>query len=298
MRTLIVLLLLLAGCSPARPTTSPDHEHHVTSGGIERTYRVHVPAGASGRLPVVVLLHGGGGDGEQVARQTGMSAAADRAGFAVVYPDGTGRTALLSWNAGRCCAYAQREHVDDVAFLSTVLDEVLAGYPVDPTRVFVTGMSNGAMMAYRLGCERSDRIAAIAPVSGALNVDPCTPTRPLSVLAIHGTADEAVPYQGGTPIRQPTGTDPWVNTSVADSIGFWARHDHCAGRPEDTRTGAVTVTRQVGCADDRQVVLYTVDGGGHAWPGGTTTRTGADPAPPLPIATDVVLDFFAHVPGR
>jgi polyhydroxybutyrate depolymerase len=296
---ILILVLVLAGCAPAADigTTAADGERTVTIAGRQRSYRVHVPSGATGRLPVVFVLHGGGGNGEQVDRQTGMSAAADRARFIAVFPNGSGRTSLLTWNAGRCCAYARREGVDDVAFLSAVLDEVLANSPADPGRVFVTGMSNGAMMAYRLACERSDRFAGIAPVAGALNVEPCQPAKPVSVLAVHGTADASVPYAGGPPV-QPVAGESWINASVEDSVGFWAEHDRCGETPQQNRTGAVTVRTYAGCAAGTSVVLYTVDGGGHAWPGGTANRPGAAPAPPEPRATSVILDFFARLPAR
>ncbi|GAA3852954.1 PHB depolymerase family esterase [Saccharothrix violaceirubra] len=289
---LVVAALVLGGCSTA---SGAEDVRTLTVDGRERTYRVHVPRGE--RLPVVLVLHGGGGDGAQVAAQTGMSAAADAAGYVAVYPDGTGRTSLLTWNAGRCCAYARDEGVDDVRFLSAVLDDVIARYPVDPARVFATGMSNGAMMAYRLGCELSDRIAAVAPVAGALNVDPCRPARPVSVLAVNGTADQSVPYAGGPPSRPVPGAGTWDNRSVADSIGFWTGHDACPA-PTRQRDDDVEVTTWSGCADGSRVALYTVEGGTHAWPGGTRTRSGGDPVPPRPDTSRVVLDFFSGVPGR
>jgi polyhydroxybutyrate depolymerase len=300
----VLATLLTGGCAP-RETTAPattgaarDDEHTLTVDGRERGYRVRVPPGATGRLPVVVVLHGGGGNGEQVDQQTGMSQAAARAGFITVFPNGSGRTALLTWNAGRCCAYAQREDVDDVAFLSAMLDRVLTDYPADPARVFATGMSNGAMMSYRLACAMSDRFAGIAPVAGALNVDPCRPARPVSVLAIHGTADQNVPYGGGPPTRSVAGVEPWINTSVEESVGFWVAHDRCDRTPQQSRTEQVTVRTYAGCADGTTVQLCTVDGGGHAWPGGATPRAQADPVPPAPNATTVILEFFAHLPPR
>jgi polyhydroxybutyrate depolymerase len=282
----LLTVLLLTGCS-STDSRATGGEHTLTVDGRERSYRVHVPEEATGRLPMVLVLHGGGGNGEQVARQTRMSAAADEAGFVAVYPNGTGRTSLLSWNAGNCCSYAHREGVDDVAFMSTLLDEVLAEYPVDPARVYATGMSNGAMMSYRLACELSDRIAGIAPVAGALNVTPCTPSGPVAVLAVHGTADQAVPYDGGPPTRTMPGNETWTNTSVADSIGFWAAHNGCQP-PTERRDGPVTVATYDGC----DVVLYTVEDGGHTWPGGEQPRSAADPSPPKPDTTRVVLDFF------
>ncbi|OLF13632.1 extracellular catalytic domain type 1 short-chain-length polyhydroxyalkanoate depolymerase [Actinophytocola xanthii] len=299
MRNLVAVLvtaLLAAGCSGApAPRQAAADEHMLTVDGRERGYLLHVPPGAEGRLPVLLVLHGGGGNARQVAGQTGLSDLADEAGFLVVYPNGSGRTSLLTWNAGACCGYAQRQGIDDVAFLSALLDEVLADQLADPERVFVTGMSNGAMMSYRLACELSDRITGIAPVAGALNVTPCRPTRPVSVLAVHGTADELVPYDGGPPAQPAPGNESWVNASVADSVGFWVDHDGCR-RPATERTeGAVTTATYAGCAEGSEVVLHTVAGGGHAWPGGRRSRSEADPVPPEPDASRLVAEFVTRV---
>jgi polyhydroxybutyrate depolymerase len=287
---LVLLCAVLAGCSPGAGSTTPGVDT-LTVDDRERHYRVRVPERVDGKLPVVLVLHGAGGNGRQVEQQTGMSVAADEAGFIAVYPEGSGRTSLLTWNAGNCCGYALREDVDEVAFVSALLDEVLADYPADPSRVYVTGMSNGAMLAYRLACELSDRIAGIAPVAGALNVTPCRPTRSVPVLAIHGAADEVVPYEGGPPTRRLPGGETWVNTSVADSVGFWAEHNECTGIPAVTEADSVTVTDYGPC----HVVLYTIKDGGHAWPGGTQPRSAADRVPPTPDATRVILNFFATV---
>jgi polyhydroxybutyrate depolymerase len=300
MRLCLAIVLLVAACSScttglSRTTAAPSgDERSITVDGRERTYRVRVPEGADGPLPVLFVLHGGGGNGEQVERQTGLTEAAAGAGFIAVYPDGTGRTSLLTWNSGNCCGYARSEDVDDVAFVSAVLDEVLADFPADAARVYATGMSNGGMMSYRLACELSDRIAAVAVVAGALNVA-CEPREPVSVLAIHGTADQHVRYEGG-PTR--AGVEQRTDASVADSVGFWTSHDECPAPPQENRDGAVTVTSHGPCSAGTRVTLYSVDGGGHAWPGGERNRPGADPAPPEPDATAVIVDFFEHVPAR
>jgi polyhydroxybutyrate depolymerase len=295
---ILVCALAFAGCQRARHSdaarASGTVERSVTVDGVERAYRVHVPARLTRPAPLVVVLHGGGGNGSQVEQQTGFTTTADREGFVVAYPDGSGRTRLRTWNAGTCCAYARDQRVDDVSFTRAMLDAVATEFPVDPARIHVTGFSNGAMMAYRLGCELTDRIAAIAPVSGALNTEPCTPSRPLSVLHIHGTADQHVPITGGPPLRDVPGTPPWQNTSLAYAMDFWAQHDGCPAPATKTSQGSVTTTALGPCASGTEVVQVVVDSGGHAWPGGTNSRDAADDPPPAPDANAVIWAFFAR----
>lgn len=294
----LVCALTVAGCQqPHRAGPAPASgtvERTVNVDGVTRTYRVHVPGGLADRAPLVVVLHGGGGNGAQVEQQTGFSTTADQQGFLVAYPNGSGRTRLLTWNAGTCCGYARDQRVDDVRFIHTMLDALAAEFRVDPGRVHVTGFSNGAMMAYRLGCELTDRITAIAPVSGALNTESCTPSRPLSVLHIHGDADQNVPIAGGPPLRDVPGTPPWQNTSRAYANGFWARHNACPGPPAETRRGSVRTTTHAPCADGTEVAQIVIDGGGHAWPGGIHHRAAADEPPPAPDATAVIWAFFTR----
>ena len=243
----------------------------------------------------MIVLHGGGGNARNAIEQTGMSEQADRSGFLAVYPDGTGRLprTMLTWNSGTCCGYAMDQQVDDVAFVAKLIDQLEGQYAGDPRRIFVTGMSNGAMMSYRLACELADRIAAIAPVAGAMGID-CHPSAPISVVAFHGTADQHVPYQGGTPQIQAD-PHPRHDPPVADTISFWADHDHC------TRTITQDVsndtTRQVhSCRDGVEVTLYTIDGGQHAWPGGQRGTAGADRPTSTISATQLMWEFFQQHP--
>jgi polyhydroxybutyrate depolymerase len=221
-----------------------------------------------------------------------MDGVADRNGFVVVYPDGSGflRDRLLIWNAGDCCGYAKEQGVDDVAFVWALIDDVTARLRTDPARVFVTGFSNGAMMAYRLGCELADRIAAIAVVSGAMNLDACRPSRPLPVLVMHGTDDGVVPYAGG-----PTpGTGSWINRSVEYAVDFWTAHGACPRAPAESRDGEVVRAVYASCAEGTTVAVYTIEGGRHGWPGGEKAREdAAEPAPLRPDASTVIWEFFS-----
>jgi polyhydroxybutyrate depolymerase len=243
-------------------------------GGQTRTYVVHAPPGLDPHkpAPVVLALHGATMTGPLMAWFSGLNVKADAAGFIVVYPNGTGRRSSYFWNAGTCCGEAAQQNVDDVAFVRAVLDDLVTAYRIDPRRVYVTGMSNGAMMAYRLAAELSDRIAAVAPVAGTMACGECRPTRPVPVLHVHGTEDEFVPFGGG---RGAKSISDVPHRSVADTIATWVRANGCREEPAAVeelpdRTGdstKVTRTTYRGDSAGAEVVLVTVGGGGHTWPG-------------------------------
>jgi len=295
MRLAALLLVLLAA-----PAFGADELRSIAVHGVTRTYRVHLPAGRAPRdaAPLVVVFHGGGGNAANAARMTGMDAESDREGFVVAYPNGTGplREALLTWNAWRCCGRALEENVDDVGFVRALVASLERDYRIDRKRVYATGMSNGAMMAYRAGCELADLFAAIAPVAGALDTDDCRPASRVSVIAFHGTADHHVPFDGGAPTAA-FDRHRRVDNSVAYAIDFWRRRDGCAAQPSRERKGSV-VHDAYACADGTAVELYAVEGQGHAWPGGEKgLRHGNVDAPTTEIsATDLMWDFFSRHP--
>jgi polyhydroxybutyrate depolymerase len=277
-----------AQLAPGDPTQS------FVFAGRERTYIVHLPPAitANQALPLVIALHGGAGNADSTAQMIGMSEAADNAGFIVVYPNGSGRLEdkLLTWNSGNCCGYALDNQVDDVGFVSALIDKMVTTYPIDPKRVYATGISNGGMMSYRLACELSDKIAAIAPVSGAQNVD-CKSARPVSVIAFHGTADQHVLYDGGVPKTQ-LDTHQRVDQSVAFAMSFWAQRDGCAPTPQRDERGNIVHDTFTNCANSTAVEFYTIKGGGHAWPGGKSYFLGDTPTQEI-SATNLMLEFFA-----
>ena len=240
----------------------------------------------------MLVLHGSGGNANEAGRISGMSVKSDAAGFLAVYPEGTGQS--MTFNAGLCCGYAGRTNVDDVSFLRAVVADVSANYTVDPPPVYAAGMSNGAMMAHRLGCEMSDVLAAIAPVTGALEID-CAPAQPVSAIVFHGTADAIVPYNGGRIVNLPWGMDPDYDP-VSTAIRQWATTCGCTGATEEQVSANVTRQVQTGCLDGYGVELYTVINGGHAWPGGEPGWTGGDVPTTEVVATDLILDFFAAHP--
>ena len=165
----------------------------------------------------------------------------------------------MAWSVnGGCCGRPGRENIDDVGFINAVVADVAANVNVDPRRRYATGISNGGMLAYALACN-TDTFAAIGPDS-ATQLDKCAAPHPTSVMHIHGTADRLIPYNGG----QGAGVEHIDGPAVPDLNAFWRNIDGCAP-PASTTDGAIT-TSTAGCPDDRNVVLVSVDGGGHEWP--------------------------------
>ncbi|MDE2482091.1 MAG: polyhydroxybutyrate depolymerase [bacterium] len=231
---------------------------HLTIGGLDRSYRVFRPANLARdrAVPLVVMLHGGFGSAEQAEKDYGWDAAATRHGFVVVYPNGERR----AWNAGTCCGTPQRDGVDDVAFISTVIRTVEAHEHIDPSRIAVTGMSNGAMMAYRMACEANVPLHAIGSVAGTMLV-PCAHPQRLSVVEIHGLADRNVPFAGGT----GEGPGHVVTPPIPGVLARWMRSDACA--PAAQSQSGVVRREYASCADGTSVEMITVANAGHQWPG-------------------------------
>lgn len=256
----------------------------IPSDGIPRTYWLYTPAGLSpdARVPLTVVLHGGMGDGMTYEDWTGFDALADEERFVVAYPDGFGRT----FNARTCCFAAWRANTDDVGYMEALVADVSAQRPIDPDRVYATGHSNGAMLAALLACE-SDTFAAVAPVAGTVG-PPCEQDSPVSVLHIHGTADDNVPYEGGQGSAGYTNT---VHYPVRATVEEWRQRNGC---PAATVVVSGAVMREVsqGCRDNSAVGLYTIEGGGHPWPGapGDSVR-GTSPSQALDASLEV-WNFF------
>lgn len=301
-----VIGVLLIGCrrlagrwaSPTPATLSPGNAiRTLTHDGRERSYLVHVPPGydPTRPTPVVLVFHGGGGNAENARRMTGFDAVADAEGFIVVYPNGTGRQPdrLLTWNGGHCCGYAMEQKVDDMGFVQALLANLETVANVDKRRIYATGMSNGAIMSYRLACELSDVIAAIGPVAATQNIDECAPSRPVPVLHIHGDADRHAPYEGGVGEESLVGVH---FESVETTIEFWVRHNGCGPTPKVTQSGDLRHTVYSGCRQDAAVELYTIIGGGHAWPGGQPGWKGGDVSTTGLNASQVIWEFFAAHP--
>jgi polyhydroxybutyrate depolymerase len=268
--------------------------------GRERSYLVHVPPHIQdGRRPVVLAFHGGLNNAQSMINLTGLNDKADREGFIAVYPNGSGRLAkALTWNAGTCCGYAEQQQVNDVKFVSLMLDDLAQLYSVDPTRIYATGISNGGQMAYRLAADLPERIGAIAPVAGSLEVSAPRSARKVSVLHFHGTEDQYIPFAGGHGRRSLTGL---TFNSVDNAMRTWAAIDECAGGPlvetlADSVNDSTTVSRRTyrNCREGSEVILYIVNGGGHAWPGHPVAERLLGRSTRDISATDVMWEFFRH----
>jgi len=271
---LISLLWVLISMMMVRSNEPNYQRKSLQTGGRSRTYLVHEPPkqGKSRPRPLVLVFHGGGSNAEAMMHFSGLDETADRAGFITVYPNGTGRYRnRYTWNAGRCCAYAQWNDVDDVSFARELIRELKRDYPVDPQRIYAAGMSNGAMMAYRLASELADELAAIAPVAGAMATETCRPSRPVSVVHFHGTEDQFAPFEGGFGQRSLVKVS---HLSVEHSIQAWVAANGCIKDPVEfwlpsrVSDGTKVQSKSYGNGNEgAEVLLYVVEGGGHTWPG-------------------------------
>ncbi len=232
--------------------------------GRTRSYDLYIPptVDVTKPTPLVVNFHGLYGNPAQQAMFSQYDAAAEAAGVIVAYPAGISN----SWNTGLCCGEAQSEGVDDVGFARAAVQHISLGSCVDAAKVFAIGMSNGGHMAHRLACEAADLFAGVASVTGVLTMLSCTPSRPISVQQFHGTADTIVRYDGYGP------GFPAVEGMMAD----WASRNGCAPVPEVTHEqGDALCQTWIGCEDDVEVTLCSVEGGGHCWFGNPSCTFGA-----------------------
>jgi polyhydroxybutyrate depolymerase len=279
------LLAALAGCGAASGSRSGadagrlepgDHRIEIAAGGRQRSYLVHLPpqAAAGTPLPLLLNFHGAASNAAGQQRFSRLNDLADRAGFLVVYPDGTGRfKRFLTWNAGTCCGSAMLQRVDDVGFTVAVLDDCARRMAVDRRRVYATGMSNGAMMAHRLAAEVPERIAAIAPVAGGMVYQRFRPGLTVPVLQIHSVDDPRALYHGGLGPAFPGTDDRVLHPDVEEMMRRWADHDGCTAAPRVVATlhspDGQTSTHLVwsSCRDGAEVALWRLTGAGHVWPG-------------------------------
>jgi polyhydroxybutyrate depolymerase len=261
------------GCAESAGWPAGTIASSLDAGGLSRLFRMHVPAGLpDGPVPLVLMLHGGGGNAEQFEETSSrMDAVADEFGFVTVYPEGTGL--LPTWNGGGCCGAAVRDEVDDVGFISSLLDSLEAAYCFDTRAVFVAGMSNGGIMTHRLACELSNRLAAAASVAGANMAPTCDIERPMPVLEIHGTEDRHVPWEGGSDCSLANVEFP----PVADTLEGWRARNHCTAAIKPTFSqGNGSCEQFIGCDPGSDVSLCTIEGGGHSWPGGDPPSDAVD----------------------
>ena len=292
----LVALMAVVG-QPLGPGT---HERSLTIGDATRSYLVHIPPKYDNRrpMPVVLALHGAGMSGKTMMAVFGFNKKADDCDFIVVYPNGSGLGGLvLTWNAGGVRGM-EGPWANDVAFIAKVLDDLSGVARIDQKRIYATGMSNGAMMCYRLAAELSDRIAAIAPVAGTMAVDRCDPKRPVPVLHFHGTADNIIPYHGlakGQPMLITV-------RSVPTTVETWAKIDGCPETPQveelPCKIDEMKVVKKTygPGKQDAEVVLFVIEGGAHTWPGRHSPVKLIGKSTLNISANDLIWDFFEKHP--
>jgi polyhydroxybutyrate depolymerase len=282
-----------------------EREVRLQHGGRDRRYLVHVPPhdGKHG-LPLLLVLHGGGGSAEQARAATGLATAGVRAGFVVVFADGTGPLPgrLLTWNSGGIPVWAAAHDVDDTGFLRTVVASVQGQVPIDAHRIFAAGHSNGGMMCHRLARDAGDLFAGIAVVAGAMNYRDADATQPLAVLLVHGAADQHVRYEGGAPAQATGRAGQRVDASVQDAIDYYLDRNGLRADAITERVGKVRIsdyTDARGGVVAAPVRVITLEGGGHSWPGSKApVRAVADAPFPFDAAAAIVAFFAGYTPVR
>lgn len=265
-----------------------DRTFHLTHDQRKRKYILHLPSSISAGhpVPLVIALHGGGGNASESVKYFQFNSLADTEGFIVAYPEGTGvrmgGKKILSWNAGRCCGPAMDENVDDVGFLAEMIRRISKDFNIDARRIYMLGFSNGSQMAYRFACERSEMVSAVALGGTVGTFDGCRFTRPVPVFYFEGTLDPCSPPQGA---EECGGCLPdFFNRIGIPAKRFTYRCDSnqafleklktlntCTDSYETTHPAKDVECRTYGqCSNGSEIISCIIDGGGHTWPGRTT----------------------------
>lgn len=267
---------------------------------LTRLYKLHIPVKYTGDVatPLLVALHGGGGNMEYQANDNyyKLISKADQEGFILVIPNGYSKFQsgkFATWNAGKCCGEARDNKVDDVGFIKTLVDKLSSKLNVDKNKIFATGMSNGAMMSYRLACELPGTFKAIAAVAGTDNTKDCNPNKAVSILHIHAQNDDHVLYNGGAGKGASKNKELVTDfVSVPESVSKWVKINECNETPKRVlEVSGAHCDLYSGCKNKSEVKLCVTDSGGHSWPGGEKPRGLENPSKVI-SASDMMWDFF------
>ena len=300
-RFLPVILFFPLFCVIAcrKKQNSPNTEYRISSSitidGRVRTYVVNLPPNyyEAADFSLVLGLHGGGGSGEQFETSSKLSEKANASRFIVVYPDGVEGSGLLrarTWNAGGCCDDAVANNINDVKFISELVDKLISEYKINPRKVYVTGHSNGGMLSYRLACELSHKIAAIAPNATTMVVSqPCSPGRPVPILHMHSALDQNVPYRGGV----GSGVSKHYNPPIDSVLNVWQSKNQCVQAANVIVDNSnYKLTKWFDCRNNVSVHYYLTKDGGHSWPGGVAGSIIGDTPSTVINANDLLWQFF------
>jgi polyhydroxybutyrate depolymerase len=295
--TFASFIFSLTGC--IKKDNSSETQYRTSStivvDGRARSYTLNLPPDYydGSDFSLVIALHGGGGTGEQFEKSSRLTEKANAAKFAIVYPDGVQSPGLLkarTWNAGACCDYASENKINDVKFISELIDKLVAAYKINPKKVYATGHSNGGMMSYRLACEISHKIAAIAPnASTMVMTQPCTASRPVPILHMHSILDKNVPYTGGS----GSGVSKHYNPPIDSVLNVWQGKNQCA-QPARVMVdnSRYTFTKWYDCLNNVSIHYYLTKDGGHSWPGGMRGIVANDEPSTVITANDLIWEFF------
>jgi len=267
----------------------------------ERTFELHVPSSynPSDPTPLVIAMHGGGAiSWFSLEQSSQLISKSNASGFILVYPEGMKVSGIRTWNGGGCCSYAASLNVDDVGFINALIDSLNLKYTIDPNRIYATGFSNGAIMTYRLACELSSRIAAVAVVSGTLEDTDftCSPTRSVPIIQFHSEQDNNIYLNGG----YGTGSSGYSFHPVNYGLQKFAGLNSCNTTPDSSyvKVGSDYYYKKHwhSCQCNAEEILYVTSDGGHSWPGGQTGSSQNADAPSTIInANDSIWNFFlAH----
>lgn len=262
----------------------------ITVDGLSRKYVLNLPPGyydAAG-FSLVIAMHGGGGSASQFESTSKLTEKANASGFIVVYPEGTG--VINTWNAGTCCGASASNNINDVKFISMLIDKLVTTYKINPKKVYATGHSNGGMMSYRLACELSTKIAAIAPNGSTMVVtQPCNPARSVPVLHMHSKLDQHVVYTGG----YGNGVSGVYCPPLDSVLNVWSLKNSCSTQAQViVSNNNYTHKRWLNCSNNATIDYYLTNDGGHGWPGGLPGGPNSD-IPSISInANDLLWSFF------
>lgn len=302
----LLLCFTLSACAGNGRESKPLPKSSLTAGTYTlemqhekrpRKYIVHVPQSykAFRATPLVISMHGGTGNMSIQANDKiyHMISKSEEAGFIAVFPNGYSRFRngkFATWNAGNCCGKAQSNQVDDVGFIKKVIADVKKRTNIDNNRIYANGMSNGGMMSYRLACELSNTVSAIAAVAGTDNTQYCKPSKPISILHIHAIDDDHVQFNGGSGVKALASVD---FVSVPNTVKKWVRKNECRPTPKRIlQTKGAYCDLYTGCKDRTQVKLCVTNSGGHSWPGSSKRGFKKSKASQAINATDMLWDFY------